>query len=128
MGLYVSICYSRFSQGSRSLIELKLELDVVEYRCSLDVDEYLCSFPMASKVALLSRANGEGISGVTERESFTGRFGFELVESFFRRPDTEPQLGLRVTGWSSSIVGVWLLEELMDDRRTLLPRRLRSET
>ena len=94
-------------------------------------DELLKAFPPSGpdsgvSFALLSLAKGEEKSGVPERESLPGRFGLELVDNLFRPLEIEPLLDRRIP--SSSTLGVGLLVELVDARRTLLPRRLRSRS
>jgi hypothetical protein len=93
--------------------------------------------PPSSGSAFVPLARGDGMSGVTDRDSVPGLFPLTEaadIDPFFLLL-SEAELGLRLTGalpapvFSSvkpSRMGVWLREELVEPRRTLLLRRLRS--
>lgn len=81
----------------------------------------------SSEMTLLSLANGDVYSGVTDLESFPGLLGLVDTEAFFFLRFSDALLALRGR-WpsSTSIKGVEPREELIDGRRTLLLLRLRS--
>lgn len=89
--------------------------------------------PLSVRVTLLSRASGDGISGVTDLDSMLGRFALDMEPSFFRllSDALEPVLAFLLTVPSPSspgIVateGVRLREELVELRRCALVVLLR---
>jgi hypothetical protein len=83
-----------------------------------------------SASTLLSLDSGEGNSGVTDLESGVGLLGLEIEAFFLRRSldAVDALLAFREMTWPSSVsaTGVGLRDELVEPRRTLLLRRLRS--